>query len=150
MNYYGCSDLLSEGFSGWRRPLANNLYGGTPKSGEGVVRRNGCPKPGFLKRALAQTCLRAWHQVPFLEVFLGILGTLYRGRGRPWYGTSAQPESHATCSSSRRAPWVVPSTFLLNVVWAFLGGLGRERGHRWYGTFAKPTGHFTEGMFEKC
>ena len=55
-------------------------------------------------------------------------GFLYGGRGRPWYGTSAQPESHFTCSSPRRAPRLVPSTLLLNCFWAFLGGLGRGEG----------------------
>ena len=84
---------------------------------------------GFLKHALAQTCLRAWYQVRFFSNIFGhSWGFLYGGRGRPWYGTSAQPESHFTCSSPRRAPWVVPSTFLLNYFWAFLGGLGEGKG----------------------
>ena len=38
---------------------------------------------GFLKRALAQTCLRAWYQVRFLDLFLGILGALCTGKGAP-------------------------------------------------------------------
>ena len=50
------------------------------------------------------------------------------GRGRSWYGALAQPESHFTCSSPRRAPRMVPSTFLLNYFGAFLGGLGRGEG----------------------
>ena len=86
----------------------------------------------------------------FFEVFLGIPRALCKGKGAPWYGTSARPESHFTCSSPRCAPGMVPSTFLLNCFWAFLGGLGRGEGRPWYGTFAKPKGHFTEGMFEKC
>ena len=57
----------------------------------------------------------------FSEIFLGILGPCVWGRGRPWYGTSAQPESHVTCFSPRRVPRVAPSTFLLNYFWAFLG-----------------------------
>ena len=77
------------------------------------------------------------------------LGPCVRGRGRPWYGTSAQPESHFTCSSPKGAPWVVLSTSLLNYFWAFLGPWGRARGRPWYGTLAKPRSHFTEGMFEK-
>ena len=36
---------------------------------------------GFLKRALAQTCLRAWYQVRFFDLFLGILGALCTGKG---------------------------------------------------------------------
>ena len=86
---------------------------------------------GFLKRALAQTCLRAWYQVRFLEAIFGhsrAKGPCVRGRGRSWYGTSTRPESTFTCSSPRCAPRVVPSTFLLNYFWAFLGGLGRVEG----------------------
>ena len=84
---------------------------------------------GFLKRALAQTCLRAWYQVRFFwQYFWAFLGPCVRGRGRPWYGTSAQPESHFTCSSPRGAPRVVPSASLLNYFWAFLGALGRGEG----------------------
>ena len=50
----------------------------------------------------------------FFAILLGILGALcVAGKGRPWYGTSAQPETHFTCSSPRYAPRVVPSTFLL-------------------------------------
>ena len=51
-----------------------------------------------------------------------------RGRGHPWYGTSAQPESHSTCSSPRGAPRVVPSMSLLNYFGAFLGAFGRGEG----------------------
>ena len=54
---------------------------------------------GFLKPILAQTCLLAWYQLLFLEVCLGILGTLCKGKGvllARWYGTSAKPESHLT------------------------------------------------------
>ena len=70
-------------------------------------------RSGFLKRALAQTCLRAWNQVRFFRNIFGhFLGALGRARWRPWYGTSAQPESHFTCSSPRGAPRVVPSTSL--------------------------------------
>ena len=77
---------------------------------------------GSMKMAsfgVSQTCLGTnvlSGMVPstfLLEVFLGILGDLSRGKGVPWYGTSAQPESHLTCSSPRCAPRVVPSTFLL-------------------------------------
>ena len=56
---------------------------------------------GFLKRALAQTCLRAWYQVPFL--YFGH-SSRARGRGRPCYGASAPPASHFTRSSLRCAP----------------------------------------------
>ena len=38
---------------------------------------------GFLKRALAQTCLLAWYQVRFLDQFLGIPGALRMGKGAP-------------------------------------------------------------------
>ena len=38
---------------------------------------------GFLKRAFAQTCLRAWYQVQFFEECLGILGALCMGKGAP-------------------------------------------------------------------
>ena len=64
----------------------------------------------------------------FLEIFWAFLGPCVWGRGRPWYGTSAQPESHFTRSSQRCAPWVVPSTFLLSYFGAFLGFLGRAHG----------------------
>ena len=80
----------------------------------------------------------------FKKNLWAFLGPCVRGRGRPWYGTSAQPESHFTCSSPKGAPWVVPSTSLLNYFWAFLGPWGRARGRPWYGTFAKPRSHFTE------
>ena len=50
----------------------------------------------------------------FLDLILGILGTLFMGRGRPWHGTSAQPERYFICSSPTYAFRVVPSTFLLN------------------------------------
>ena len=53
---------------------------------------------------------------------------MYGGRGRPWYGTSAQPESHFTCSSPRGAPRVVPSTSLLNYFWGILSGSGEGQG----------------------
>ena len=56
------------------------------------------------------------------------LGPCVWGRGRPWYGTSAQPESHSTCSSPRGAPREVPSTSLLNYFWAFFVALGRGEG----------------------
>ena len=71
---------------------------------------------------MAQTCLRAWYQGRFLEIFLGILGALCGRRGGPWYGASAQPESHFGRSSPRCAPQVLPSMFPLNYFWAFLGG----------------------------
>ena len=84
---------------------------------------------GFLKRALAQTCFRVWYQVRFLRRIFGhSWGLVYGEGGGPWYGTSAQPESHFTCSSPRGAPWVVPSTSLLNYFWAFLVALGRGEG----------------------
>ena len=104
---------------------------------------------------VSQTCLGAnvlSGLVPstvFKRNLWAFLGPCVRGRGRPWYGTSAQPESHSTCSSPRGAPRVVPSTSLLNYFWAFLGPWGGARGRPWYGTFAKPRSHFTEGMFEK-
>ena len=104
---------------------------------------------------VSQTCLGAnvlSGLVPstvFKKNLCAFLEPCVRGRGRPWYGTSAQPESHFTCSSPRGAPRVVPSTSLLNYFWAFLGALGGARGRPWYGTFAKPRSHFTEGMFEK-
>ena len=104
---------------------------------------------------VSQTCLGAnvlSGLVPstvFKKNLWAFLGPCVRGRGRPWYGTSAQPESHFTCSSPKGAPWVVPSASLLNYFWAFLGPWGRARGRPWYGTFAKPRSHFTEGMFEK-
>ena len=51
-------------------------------------------KSGFLKRALAQTCFRAGYQVQFLRRIFGhSWGLAYGEGGRPWYGTSAQPES---------------------------------------------------------
>ena len=104
---------------------------------------------------VSQTCLGT--NVPsglvpstvFLKYFWAFLGPCVGGRRRPWYGTSAQLESHFTCSSPRCAPRVVPSTFLLHYFWAFLGVWGVARGRPWYGTFAKPTGRFTEGM-QKC
>ena len=84
---------------------------------------------GFLKRALAQTCLRPWYQVRFfLDYLWAFLGPCVRGRGRPWYGTSAQPESHFTCSSPRDAPRVAPSTSLLNQFLGILRGSGEGRG----------------------
>ena len=84
---------------------------------------------GFLKRALAQTCLRAWYQVRFFRPIFGhSWGLVYGEGGRPWYGTSAQPDTHFTCSSPRGAPRVVPSTSLLDSFWAFLGALGRGEG----------------------
>ena len=86
----------------------------------------------------------------FLTKFWAFLGPCVWGRGRPWYNTSTQPESHFTCSSPRCAPQVVPGTFRLHSFWAFLRGLWGERGRPWYGTFAKLESHFTEGMFEKC
>ena len=58
---------------------------------------------------VSQTCLGTnvlSGMVPstfLLEVFLGTLGALCRGKGAPWHGTSAQPESHLTCSSPRCA-----------------------------------------------
>ena len=102
---------------------------------------------GFLKRALAQTCLRAWYQVRFFRSIFGHSRGLAQGEGGAPGTVPLHDLSTFTCSSPRCAPWVVPSTFLLNYVWAFLGGLARGEGRPWYGTFAKPTGHFTE---EKC
>ena len=64
----------------------------------------------------------------FKNYFWAFLGPCVRGRGRPWYGTSAQPESHFICSSPRGAPRMVPSTSLLNYFWPFLGALGRGEG----------------------
>ena len=125
--------------------------GGILASREPSLRPQHIINSGFLKRASAQTCLRAWYQVRFLRRIFGYSwGLVYGEGGHPWYSTSAQPESHFTCSSPRCAPRVVPSIFFLNYFWAFLGAWGGARGRPWYGTFAKPTGHFTEGMFEKC
>ena len=105
---------------------------------------------------VSQTCLGAnvlSGLVPstvFKKNLWAFLGPCVRGRGRPSYGTSAQPESHFTCSSPRGSPQVVPSTSLLNYFWAFLVTLGRGGGGGpSYSTFAKPRTHFTEGMFEK-
>ena len=80
----------------------------------------------------------------FFEEFWGILGALCKGEGTPGTVPLHNLRSHFTCSSPRRALWVVPSTLL-----GILRGPG-ERGRPWYGTFATRKGHFTEGMFEKC
>ena len=96
--------------------------------------------PSFRRRlqhsliGVSQTCLGAnvlSGLVPstvFKKNLWAFLGPCVRGRGRPWYGTSVQPESHFTCSSPRGAPRAVPSTSLLNYFWAFLGALGRGEG----------------------
>ena len=68
----------------------------------------GNPSSGFLQRVLAPTCLRAWYQVRFLEVFLGILGALCKGKVAPLV-------RHR-------------DTFLLSYFWAFLGGPEEGRG----------------------
>ena len=53
---------------------------------------------------VSQTCLGAnvlSGLVPstvFKKNLWALLGPCVRGRGRAWYGTSAQPESHFTCS----------------------------------------------------
>ena len=107
------------------------MYGlfGTIHSSKGV--RELTPKQPV---CVCQTCLGAnvlSGLVPstvFKKNLWAFLGPCVRGRGRPWYGTSAQPESHFTCSSPRGAPWVVPSTSLLNYFWAFLVALGRGEG----------------------
>ena len=105
---------------------------------------------GFLKRALAQTCFRAWYQVQFLRRIFGhSWGLVYGEGGAPGTVPAAQSESHSTCSSLKGAPWVVPSTSLLNYFWAFLGALEKGEGAPQHGTAAKPRSHFTEGMFEK-
>ena len=63
-----------------------------PESAEGecetCLRASGVRVPKqslseFLKRALAQTCLRAWYQARFFRPFLGILGALCMGKGAP-------------------------------------------------------------------
>ena len=83
---------------------------------------------------VSQTCLGAnvlSGLVPstvFKTNLWAFLGPCVRGRGRPWYGTSAQPESHFACSSPKSAPWVVPRTSLLNYSWAFLGALWKGEG----------------------
>ena len=83
---------------------------------------------------VSQTCLGAnvlSGLVPstvFKKNLWAFLGPCVRGRGRPWYGTSAQLESHFTCSSPKGAPWAVPSTSLLNYFWGFLGALGKGEG----------------------
>ena len=88
----------------------------------------------FIYVGVSQTCLGAnvlSGLVPstvFKKNLWAFLGPCVRGRGRPWYGTSAQPESHFTCSSPRGAPWVVPSTSLLDYFGAFFVALGRGEG----------------------
>ena len=83
---------------------------------------------------VSQTCLGAnvlSGLVPstvFKKNLWAFLGPCVRGRGRPWYGTSARPESHFTCSSPRCVPRAVPSTFLLHYFGAFLGALGMGEG----------------------
>ena len=83
---------------------------------------------------VSQTCLGAnvlSGLVPstvFKRNLWAFLGPCVRGSGRARYGTSAQPESHFTCSSPRGAPWVVPSTSLLNYFWAFFSGPWEGRG----------------------
>ena len=63
------------------------------------------------------------------ELFLGaFLGPCAWGRGRPWYGSFGQPESHFIRPSARCAPQVVPSTFLLNYFGHSKGAWGGERG----------------------
>ena len=67
----------------------------------------------------------------FKKNLWAFLGPCVRGRGRPWYGTSAQPESHFACSSPKGSPWVVPSTSLRVSSELFLGilrGPGEGRG----------------------
>ena len=83
---------------------------------------------------VSQTCLGAnvlsglVPSMVFKKNLWAFLGPCVWGRGRPWYGTSAQIESHFTCSSPRGAPRVVPSTYLLNYFCTFLGALGRGEG----------------------
>ena len=76
-------------------------------------------KSGFLKRALAHTCLLAWYQVRFSEALVGILWALCKGKSAP--GT---------------VPRVVPSASLLNCLWAFLRAWVGERGRPWYSSGA--------------
>ena len=45
----------------------------------------------------------------FRPIFGRSWGLVCGEGGRPWYGTSAQPESHFTCSSPRCAPRVAPT-----------------------------------------
>ena len=83
---------------------------------------------------VSQTCLGAnvlsglVPSMDFKKNLWAFLGPCVRGRGRPWYGTSAQPESHFTCSSPGCAPRVVASTFLLNYFLSILRGPGEGRG----------------------
>ena len=65
---------------------------------------------GFSNLPWCERALRPGTKYVFKELFWGVLGALCRGR--PWYGTSGQPESHFTRSSPRCTPRVVPSTFL--------------------------------------
>ena len=107
---------------------------------------------GFSNVPWRKTCLEAWYQVRFVwKYFWAVSAPCVRGRGRPWYGISAQPESHFTCSSPRCATRRVPSTLHQDYFWAFLGGTGGvAEGRPKCGTLAKPKGHFTQGMFKKC
>ena len=74
-----------------------------PGSGLDGPKQTSWPLPkisGFLKRAFAQTCLLAWYQVRcFRLIFWNSWGLVYGEWGRLWCRTSAQPESHFTCSS---------------------------------------------------
>ena len=108
-------------------------------------------KSGFLKRTLAQTCLRAWYQVRFLRPIFGHSWGLVYGEGS---APGTVPLHNLRVSSHvlhRDVPlgWYQVHFFWIIFEYSYRAW-GGERGRPWYGTFAKPRGHLTEGMFEKC
>ena len=105
-------------------------------------------KSGFLKRALAQTCFRAWYQAQFLRRIFGHSWGLCTGKGAPLVRYLCTTWESLHMFFTKRCPWVVPSTSLLNYFWAFLGPWGRARGRPWYGTFAKSES--VKCRFSKC
>ena len=115
MQVFILQDFFSPGQSCW----AKDLRISTPSRPKTAVSR------GFSNVPWRKSAFGPGTKYVFLEI---CLGPCVRGRGPPWYGTSAQPESHFTRSSPRDAPRVVPSTSLLNHLWAFLGALGRGEG----------------------
>ena len=64
----------------------------------------------------------------FLEIFLGILGALCKEKGAPLVRTTAQPESHFTCSSPRDAPSGGTKYTSFELLLGILGGPGEARG----------------------